>query len=45
MGEIEGHHHRVSRMCFHPSGRFLGTAWYVELAESIYTCSLVDIYK
>ena len=25
--ELEGHAHRVSRLAFHPSGRFLGTAW------------------
>ena len=27
VAELEGHPSRVARMAFHPSGRFLGTAW------------------
>ncbi len=29
IANIEGHDSRVSRIAYHPSGRFLGTAWYV----------------
>ena len=40
IADIEGHSpHRVSRVTFHPSGRFLGTAWLVivnTFLESIY---------
>ena len=27
MAELEGHYERVSRLAYHPSGRFLATAW------------------
>lgn len=27
IAELEGHTQRVSRLAYHPSGRFLGTAW------------------
>ena len=29
IADIEGHSERVSRLAFHPSGRFLATCWYV----------------
>ena len=30
LAELEGHYQRVSRLAYHPSGRFLGTAWWVD---------------
>ena len=32
LAELEGHYQRVSRLAYHPSGRFLGTAWSVRLS-------------
>lgn len=35
VADIEGHSMRVARVAWHPSGRFLGTTWWVNLFPSI----------
>ena len=35
IANIEGHDKRVSRIAYHPSGRFLATCWFVKILISI----------